>query len=124
MSIRLAAGACLATIAVCLAAPAQAQSAADTEADSTATSGVADIVVTAQKRSERMQSVPVAVSAFSGDTLAAKGVRSITDLGAITPGLVIPTAGIGGSPRIRGVGTQISQGGNENSVAIYVDGVY
>jgi len=37
---------------------------------------------------------------------------------------VIPTAGIGGSPRIRGVGTQISQGGNENSVAIYVDGVY
>jgi iron complex outermembrane recepter protein len=124
MSIRLAAGACLATIAVCLAAPAQAQSAADTEADNTATSGVADIVVTAQKRSERMQSVPVAVSAFSGDTLAAKGVRSITDLGAITPGLVIPTAGIGGSPRIRGVGTQISQGGNENSVAIYVDGVY
>ena len=124
MSLRVPAGACLAAIAFCLAAPAQAQSAAGAEADSAETTGVADIVVTAQKRSERMQSVPVAVSAFSGDTLAAKGVRSITDLGAITPGLVIPTAGIGGSPRIRGVGTQISQGGNENSVAIYVDGVY
>jgi len=86
MSIRLAAGACLATIAVCLASPVYAQSAAGAEADETATSGVADIVVTAQKRSERMQSVPVAVSAFSGDTLAAKGVRSITDLARSRPG--------------------------------------
>jgi iron complex outermembrane receptor protein len=51
-------------------------------------------------------------------------VVSLTDLGTVTPGLVFPTSGIGGSPRLRGVGTQISVGGNENSVATYVDGVY
>jgi iron complex outermembrane receptor protein len=122
-------GTCLTAIAItlvapCFAAPAQAQSGSAAALDEQETDGVADIVVTAQKREERMQSVPVAVSAFSAASLDAKGVKSLTDLGAITPGLVIPTAGIGGSPRIRGVGTQISQGGNENSVAIYVDGVY
>lgn len=124
MNARVPVGACLATIALCLATTAQGQSVTVSEAENASDAGVADIVVTAQRRSERMQRVPVAVSAFSAETLAVKGIKSITDLTAVTPGLVVPTAGIGGSPRIRGVGTQISQGGNENSVAIYVDGVY
>lgn len=81
-------------------------------------------MVTAQKREERLQNVPVAVTALTAESLESKGVRSMTDLGTVTPGLVFPTVGIGGSPRIRGVGTQISVGGNENSVATYADGVY
>ena len=125
MTARMAANTCLSALALSLACPAQAQTAANqAPAQAGNDPGVADIVVTAQKREERMQNVPVAVSAFSGASLAEKGVQALNDLGTVTPGLVIPTAGIGGSPRIRGVGTQISQGGNENSVSIYVDGVY
>ena len=129
MYARMAASTCLSALALCFTQTAGAQAAASQPATGTnnqtsADAGVADIVVTAQKREERMQSVPVAVSAFSGASLSEKGVQALNDLGNVTPGLVIPTAGIGGSPRIRGVGTQISQGGNENSVSIYVDGVY
>ena len=118
-------GACIAALAVSLTQPALAQSAPQSPAaDNAASGGIADIVVTAQKREERMQNVPVAVTAFSSDSLLSKGVVSLTDLATVTPGLVFPTVGIGGSPRLRGVGTQISAGGNENSVATYVDGVY
>lgn len=124
MARRIPCNICLTALAFCLGEPAFAQSVADPAGDTAADGGIADIVVTAQKREERMQNVPVAVTAFSADTLVSKGVKSLTDLGMVTPGLVFPTSGIGGSPRIRGVGTQISVGGNENSVAIYVDGVY
>jgi iron complex outermembrane receptor protein len=124
MGARIPSCVCLATLALCLAQPTLAQSAPIPAGGDSADGGIADIVVTAQKREERMQNVPVAVTAFSADSLESKGVKSLTDLGAVTPGLTFPTAGIGGSPRIRGVGTQISVGGNENSVATYVDGVY
>ena len=120
-------GVCMLALTVSLTQPALAQSGSGVTpvVPETADGGrIADIVVVAQKREERMQNVPVAVTAFSGDALASKGVASLTDLGTVTPGLVFPTTGIGGSPRLRGVGTQISVGGNENSVATYVDGVY
>ena len=116
--------ACILTLVACLAQPAIAQNSEATSNENDTGSGLSEIVVTAQKREERLQSVPVAVTAFSATSLENKGVRTMTDLGMVTPGLVFPTAGIGGSPRIRGVGTQISVAGNENSVATYVDGVY
>lgn len=86
--------------------------------------GLEDIVVTAQKRSERLQDVPIAVTVFSGEALSAKGVTNVMDLITVAPGLtytqIIGTA----SPRIRGIGTSASQSGLENSVSTYVDGVY
>src|SRR3546814_9132966 len=45
-----------------------------------------DIVVTARRRDERLQDVPVSVVAFSGDVLEDRGVRELTDLPAIVPG--------------------------------------
>jgi iron complex outermembrane recepter protein len=83
-----------------------------------------EIVVTAQKRSENLQDVPIAVTALSGESLAGKGLASTLDVAEAVPGLtftqVIGTA----APRIRGVGTVSALAGNENSVATYVDGVY
>ncbi|MEA2679087.1 MAG: iron complex outerrane recepter protein, partial [Candidatus Binataceae bacterium] len=81
-----------------------------------------EIVVTAQKRSENLQDVPIAISAISGDELAASGANSVTALAEVTPGLQMQTTQGSISPRIRGVGSDLPN--VENSVAMYVDGVY
>ena len=85
---------------------------------------VEEIVVTAQRRSENLQSVPIAVSAVSAATLEAMGARDVTDLNRLTPGLHIQAATGFVAPRIRGIGTTALGAGLENSVATYVDGVY
>ena len=86
--------------------------------------GITDIVVTAQRRSERLQDVPVAVTAATGERLAAAGIQSSQDLSVITPGLSIPQTSGYTQPRIRGVGTTSNGPGIENPVATYIDGVY
>lgn len=87
--------------------------------------GIADIVVTAQKRSENLQSVPIAITALSGQQLAATGSISTADLKAVAPGLQFNTSLAGfGQPRIRGIGTTAQGPGIENPVATYVDGIY
>ena len=87
--------------------------------------GLAEIVVTAQRRSENLQNVPVAVTALTPKTLAIAGVSNTDDLKALTPGLNFNTnLGGFGQPRIRGVGTTATGPGIENPVATYIDGVY
>ena len=93
-------------------------------AESTQDAGLQDIVVTAQKRAENLQSVPLAITVNSAEDLAAKGINSTIELAAVTPSLTY-TSGTGfATPRIRGVGSSSTLGGNENSVATYIDGVY
>jgi iron complex outermembrane receptor protein len=83
------------------------------------------IIVTAQRRSENLQNVPVAVTAVNASTLKATGVASIEDLNSLAPGLnITTTGGAYALPRIRGVGTTAGGAGIENPVAVYVDGVY
>lgn len=55
---------------------------------SVAAGGLAEIVVTAQKRGENLQDVPISVVAFSADALTTAGVRTTADLNIVTPGLV------------------------------------
>ncbi|MDB5576031.1 MAG: TonB-dependent receptor [Bradyrhizobium sp.] len=105
------------------ASPPPAQDAAKAGAEDGVTR-LEDIVVTAQRRSENLQDVPVAVTALSAASLESKGIASTTDLSAVTPGLTYTTVVGSALPRIRGIGTAISLGGNENPVATYVDGVY
>jgi len=86
---------------------------------------VEEVVVTAQKRAENVQDVPISVTAFSGETLEAAGVQDIRDLRRITPSLYLATSSNTSNTRImlRGIGTN----GNtavEPSVATFVDGVY
>ncbi len=86
--------------------------------------GVQEIVVTAQRRSESLQRVPIAVTAIAGDALEAAGIQNTSELSLVTPGLNV-TSSIGYVlPRIRGVGTAANAAGVENPVATYVDGVY
>lgn len=120
-------GACLAAIAA-PEALAQSPASSDMPAASAATQdiegGILDIVVTAQRRSERLQDVPVAVTAATGERLAAVGIQSSQDLAMLTPGLSIPQTSGYTQPRIRGVGTSSNGPGIENPVATYIDGVY
>lgn len=91
---------------------------------------VEEIVVTAQKRSERLQDAPVAVTAFSSQSLAARGITNVSQIGQYTPSLLIqPTnrPGGGGSSiaaYIRGVGTGDYNIPTDPAIGVYIDGVY
>ncbi len=91
----------------------------------TKSDGLAEIVVTAQKRAENVQDVPISITAFSGETLAAAGIEDVRDLRRITPNLNFTTAAQTANTRIqiRGVGTS-GNSAIEPSVASFVDGVY
>ena len=85
---------------------------------------VEEIIVTAQKRKESLQNVPIAITAVSGERLANVGITNTQDLARVVPGLVI-ASNLGGTfARLRGIGTSAVGVGVENSVATYVDGVY
>lgn len=103
------------------ATPAMAQAADETAAE--ATDG--EIIVTATKRQENAQDVPIAITALGEAEIAASGVTGIDDLRVAVPALnVTKGAGGFGLPRIRGVGATGQGNGIENPVALYVDGVY
>ncbi|WP_425410093.1 TonB-dependent receptor [Hyphococcus sp.] len=85
------------------------------------------IVVSARRRDESLQDVPVAVSAFSGEKLNALGVVDLTDIEAITPNVTLETSRSTNSTItafIRGVGQQDPVAGFEAGVGIYIDDIY
>jgi iron complex outermembrane receptor protein len=86
--------------------------------------GLADIVVTAQRRSERVQNVPITITALPAAALEAAGIRSLQDLPLLAPGLVLPMSRNTATPYLRGVGSQQGTAGVEGAVAVYLDGVY
>lgn len=86
--------------------------------------GLQDIVVTAQKRTENLQTVPIAVSAVSSEQLQAAGIVSTTGLATVVSGFSVNNSVQNFSPHVRGIGTTSIGPGIENPVALYVDGVY
>ncbi len=86
-----------------------------------AQSGINDIVVTARKTNENLQSVPIAITALSGDALQTKTVQSVTDLQFNVPGLVNFPEPQGGAPSFAIRGTR-QQGitGSQGGVAVYL----
>ncbi len=84
------------------------------------------LVVTAQKREEVMQDVPITVTALSQQTLQDSGVRDIKDLQVLVPGLTVTSTQSEAitTARIRGVGTVGDNIGLESSVGVVIDGVY
>lgn len=88
--------------------------------------GLEEIVVTAQKREQNLQDVPVSVSAFTGDQLKEAVIKDVYDLQSNTPGLRVSQSqnNTSASFNIRGVGTSSQNFGLESSVGLYVDGTY
>jgi len=105
-----------ASLAACAAA-AQAQ------AQSAATPSVEEVVVTAQRRSEALQDVPISITAVSGKSLEKAGIARLEDISRVSAGVQISRTGIFTQPAIRGVSTNVAFFA-ENNVAIYVDGFY
>ncbi len=82
------------------------------------------LVVTAQKREESPQEIPVSISVFSGADVASYGIRDTQALQVAIPGLVFNNTGTSAQPYLRGVGTRFAFAGLEPSVATYVDDRY
>jgi outer membrane receptor protein involved in Fe transport len=88
---------------------------------------IAEITVTAQRRSESLQATPVAVTVISGDELAAKHIDNISTISAVSPSVSFHTANnaqASSTLRIRGLGTIGNNRAFEGSVGVFVDGVY
>lgn len=83
-----------------------------------------EVVVTAQKRTERILDVPMSITAVSGDQLLKSGVGSTGDLQLVVPGLTTVNNGLGFVPVIRGISSQGTSPGDESNVSIYLDDVY
>lgn len=82
------------------------------------------IVVTAQRRDENIQDVPISLTAASAETLDKAGVLSVQDLPVLVPSLNMAQVRHNIQPYLRTVGTQNTSPGEEGSVASYIDGVY
>lgn len=87
---------------------------------------IAEIVVTAQKRAENLQDVPVSVTALTADTLAARGVNNVLALNNMAPGMRISANDAAANPKIyiRGVGLSDFNPNASSGVGVYIDGVY
>jgi iron complex outermembrane receptor protein len=109
--------------ALALASPAFAQDQAATP-QAQDPIGSADIVVTAQKRAERLEDVPIAITSIGGETLANSGVSASVQLPQLVPSLRIDYSGAFAQPTIRGVGSATSGNGLPPNVATYIDGFY
>lgn len=94
---------------------------ADTPAE-----GIVDIVVTAQRRSEQLQDVPIAISAIDAERIRESGFRDVSDLSSRVPNLQISTLWGTSNPKLfmRGIGNNNFNQTAESKVAVYLDQVY
>jgi|GEM_PF-5636294 len=93
------------------------------EAATPADGQLAEIVVTAQRRQERLQRVPLSITALDGETLQQQGFTNSDQIALVTPGLTLNSGGGFPQPFLRGVGSDRTAN-SEPSVATYIDGVY
>lgn len=82
-----------------------------------------EIIVTATKRAEGLQEVPISISVMSGEDIEAKGLTKMEDLSAYMPNVHVAEASGGTQLFIRGIGSGVNYG-FEQSVGTFVDGVY
>jgi iron complex outermembrane receptor protein len=87
---------------------------------------LSELVVTAQKREEALQDVPISVTALPEQLLRDTGVRDVKDMQVLVPGLTVTSTQSEAqtTARIRGIGTVGDNAGLESSVGIVIDGVY
>ena len=115
-------------LAVAMTVPALSNIAVAQEAEATEEQQFEAITVTATKRPQVIYEVPIAISAFDGDKLAAQGITDLTDVGKFVPNLNVTGFSAGHTssvnPFIRGIGLQDHLITTDPGVSVYVDGVY
>lgn len=103
--------------------PAWAQTASAAE-DTDSSGQIGEIIVTANRREQKLQEVPIAISAITTEAAEAKGITGIANLQTAVPGLQITRQANQAQPYLRGLGAASGSPNAEPSVALYVDGVY
>jgi iron complex outermembrane recepter protein len=86
--------------------------------------GIGDIVVTAQRREENLQTVPLAITAISGDTLKNRGVVDMSRLNEFVPGFSFGQTGSDVRPAMRGVRTANNGVTGDPTIGYFIDGIY
>jgi iron complex outermembrane receptor protein len=86
--------------------------------------GIPEIIVTAQKRAENIQNVPISIAAVPASVLAESGIRSTQDLAQSVAGLNVTRTTEATVFTLRGIGTQGGSTGQDGAVATFIDGVY
>ena len=81
------------------------------------------IIVTAQRRAEALEDVPMTVAVVTQETLSNAGINTVRELANVTSGFQVGNSGSYPQPAIRGI-TTINAGAYENNVALFVDGLY
>ena len=120
----------LSIVALTFATTSHAQESAASSPQTGETAGIADIVVTAQKRSQSVQEVPIAISAFGGEALAERQIADVSAIGNIAPNVNLDagtpfsgsTAVLGAF--IRGIGQNDFAVNVDPGVGVYLDGIY
>jgi iron complex outermembrane receptor protein len=108
----------------CGPALAQNTNPSDKQQDATVSADVADIIVTAQRRNERLQDVPISIQTLSATTLADQSITNVRELTTAIPGFNFTTVGAFALPSLRGVASQGTAAGLDPAVPTYLDGVY
>ncbi|MFW6092574.1 MAG: TonB-dependent receptor [Pseudomonadota bacterium] len=109
-----------------MVAVAVTMSSAESRAEAERQNALEQVVVTAQKREESLQEIPIAITAFDTETLEELGVTDIGDLTGQAPGLIVqPTVGgsVNAAISIRGSGLSTNNLSRDASVGLYLDGV-
>ncbi len=88
------------------------------------TQSLQEVIVTAQKRPENINTVPIVVSVLTNQDLIQSGIDSTQELEWATPGLVFGNTNGFAEPYIRGIGTDLITPGQDSPIGFYLDGVY
>jgi iron complex outermembrane recepter protein len=117
---------CLLALIVTVGGPATTRAEAEADAAPEAAGGIQEVVVTARKRAESTQDVPVSVTALSAEQIQQYDLTSLEKIAASEPQFQVGRAASGSGARLtlRGIGSSSSSIGIEQSVAVVVDDVY
>jgi iron complex outermembrane receptor protein len=116
-------GSCVVALVAAISAPAIAQGAPTGPAAADGANTVSEVVVTTQRRAERLRDVPISVVAATGDQLARAGVTNVKELSFLVPGVKIDQTSNYVQPAIRGISSGVTGPSTDAPVAIYLDGV-
>ncbi len=110
-------------VAAIITAPALCAAAEDSSASSEA--ALTEIIVTATRRAERLQDVPMSITALSGEELTRRGANDVNDIIANSPGLANPAQGLGAQTNliIRGVATGAGPTNSQATVSFMLDDI-
>lgn len=119
-------GACALTAIVSWAPSGFAQQVSSTGTDDAGTTHFDEIVVTARRKAETLQDVPLSISAFSAAELKAASATNLQDISFLTPGLIYTSNGAqaNAAPTIRGLSDTSGGEATSQNVSVFLDGVY